>query len=157
MLKGHSDEYVKLATASFLFLEINILKNNSNILITRADKGNTTVALDKTKYVNGIKPMLSETRTYIPLKKDPTNTTQKKVNCPVKNWEKKNYSNHSMAKLLKSDNLLPVRFYGLPKVHKPNNPLRPIGSFCGSPTYNLASFYSKILSNNIPRSQNYFT
>ena len=125
------------------------LNNNRNILITKADKGNTTVALEKTKYLNEIKTMLSDTRTYIPLKKDPTNTTQKKVNDLIKNWEKKNYINDSMAKSLKSDNPLPTRFYGLPKIHKPNNPLRPIVSFCGSPTYNLAPFYSKILSNNI--------
>ena len=80
-----------------------LLKDNPNILITKADKGNTTVALDKTKYVNEIKTMLSDTTTYIPLKKDPTNTTQKKVNDLVKNWKKKNYINDSMAKLLKSD------------------------------------------------------
>ena len=55
-----------------------VLKNIPEILITKADKGNTTVALDKTKYVNEIKTMLSDTRTYIPLKEDPTNTTQKK-------------------------------------------------------------------------------
>ena len=54
-----------------------------------------------------------------------------------------------MAKSRKSDNPLPARFYGLPKIHKPDNPLRPIVSFCGSPTYNLASFYSKILTNDI--------
>ena len=29
-------------------------------------------------------------------------------------------------------------FYGLPKVHKPNVPLRPIASFVGSPTYQLS-------------------
>ena len=56
------------------------LKNNPNILITMADKGNTTATLDKTKYLNEIKTMLSDSSTYIPLKKDPTNTTQKKVN-----------------------------------------------------------------------------
>ena len=39
------------------------LKNNPNILITKADKGNTNVALDKTKYVNEIKTMLSDSRT----------------------------------------------------------------------------------------------
>ena len=49
----------------------HFLKNNPNILITKADKGNTTVALDKTKYVNEIKTMLSDSRTYTPLKKDP--------------------------------------------------------------------------------------
>ena len=52
------------------------LKNNPNILITKADKGNTTVALDKNKCIEEVKTMLSEKKTYIPLKKGPTNITQ---------------------------------------------------------------------------------
>ena len=55
------------------------LKNNPNILITKADKGNTTVALDKNKYIE-VKTILAEKKTYITLKKDPTNITQNKVN-----------------------------------------------------------------------------
>ena len=54
-----------------------------------------------------------------------------------------------MAKSLKADNPIPARFYALPKIHKSNIPLRPIVSFCGSPTYNLEFFYNKIISNNI--------
>ena len=38
------------------------------------------------------------------------------------------------------------RFYGLPKVHKANVPLRPIVSFVNSPTYNLSKFLCKIIS-----------
>jgi len=30
-----------------------------------------------------------------------------------------------------------AKLYGLPKVHKPNIPMQPIVSFCGSPTYQL--------------------
>ena len=51
---------------------------------------------------------------------------------------------------VKSNNPLPAKFYGLPKIHKPDHPLRPIVSFCGSPTYNLASFYNNIISCNVP-------
>ena len=36
-------------------------------------------------------------------------------------------------------------FYGLPKIHKPNTPLRPIVSSCGSVTYGLAKELAKIL------------
>ncbi|VDN49537.1 unnamed protein product [Dibothriocephalus latus] len=40
-----------------------------------------------------------------------------------------------------------ARFYGLPKIHKPNVPLRPIVALKGSPTYNLAKWmYSKLKS-----------
>ena len=38
------------------------------------------------------------------------------------------------------------RFYGLIKIHKENNPIRPIVSFIGSPTYSISKFLSKILT-----------
>ena len=37
------------------------------------------------------------------------------------------------------------KFYGLPKIHKPNDPLRPIVASRGSTTYNLAQHLTKIL------------
>ena len=37
------------------------------------------------------------------------------------------------------------RFYGLPKIHKVNVPLRPIASFVNSPTYNISKILSKII------------
>ena len=38
------------------------------------------------------------------------------------------------------------RFYGLPKIHKPGSPLRPIVSAIGSPTYKIAKFVTSIIS-----------
>ena len=37
------------------------------------------------------------------------------------------------------------KFFGLPKIHKPDTPLRPIVSSCGSVTYGLAKELAKIL------------
>ena len=105
--------------------------------------------MDKNKYIQAATLMLSDKKTYEPLKKDPTNTIHNKVNNAIKLWNDKNYINEITANSLKSSNPLPARFYGLPKIHKLNFPLRPIVSFCGSPTYNLASFYNNIISNNI--------
>ena len=39
----------------------------------------------------------------------------------------------------------PSRIFGLPKMHKPDVPLRPIVSVIGSYTYNLTKFMSEIL------------
>ena len=36
----------------------------------------------------------------------------------------------------------PPKLYGLPKLHKPKIPMRPIVSFCGSPTYQLSKYLS---------------
>ena len=40
---------------------------------------------------------------------------------------------------------VPSKFYGLPKIHKPDTPLRPIVSSCGSVTYGVAKELAKIL------------
>ena len=125
------------------------LKNNPDIYFTKADKSNTTVAMNKTKYIQEATLMLPDKKTYEPPKKDPTSTIYNKVNNIIKIWKSKNFINEKIAYSLKSSNPLPARFYGLPKIHKPNHPLRPIVSFCGSPTYNLASFYNDVISNNI--------
>jgi len=50
----------------------HFLKNNNNIILTRADKGNITVALDKDNYVNKMNEMLSDNSIYIKIKKDLT-------------------------------------------------------------------------------------
>ena len=38
-----------------------------------------------------------------------------------------------------------TKLYGLPKLHKPNIPMRPIVSFCGSPTYELSKYLTTVL------------
>jgi len=40
------------------------IKNNSNILFTRADKGNTTLILERKDYNKKINDMLLDTNTY---------------------------------------------------------------------------------------------
>ena len=40
----------------------------------------------------------------------------------------------------------PPRIYGLPKVHKPEVPLRPIASCIGSPSYCLSKFITSLIS-----------
>ena len=40
---------------------------------------------------------------------------------------------------------VPSKFYGLPKIHKPGIPLRPIVSSTGAATYNTAKEFAKIL------------
>ena len=39
----------------------------------------------------------------------------------------------------------PARFYGLPKIHKANCPMRPIVSACVTSTHNLAKYLTKVL------------
>ena len=133
----------------------NFVKNNPDIVFTRADKGNTTVALTRTDYNEKVKNLLQDENTYQVRPKDTTTKIQNKVNSLVKSWENKSLINNLLAKDLKSSNAVPSRFYGLPKIHKESIPVRPIVSYVGSPTYNLASFFSSTISKNTtpPRSK----
>ena len=47
--------------------------------------------------------------------------------------------------------------YGLPKIHKPDTPLRPIVSSCGSATYGVAKELAKILKPLVGKSPHHIT
>ena len=50
---------------------------------------------------------------------------------------------------------VPPKFYGLPKIHKQDTPLRPIVSSCGSVTYGVAKELAKILKPLVGKSQHH--
>ena len=53
------------------------LHNDQNLVISKADKGNTTVVMDKTDYEKRLLTMLKDNTTYQQLQKDPTPNTEK--------------------------------------------------------------------------------
>ena len=52
---------------------------------------------------------------------------------------------------------VPPKFYGLPKIHKPDTPLRPIVSSCGSVPYGVANELAKILKPLVGKSSHHTT
>ena len=52
---------------------------------------------------------------------------------------------------------VPPKFYGLPKIHKLDTPLRPIVSSCGSVTYGVAKELAKILKPLVGKSPHHIT
>lgn len=91
-----------------------------------------------------MKDLLNDKETYKKLNKDPRNKIQTNVNNLISFWEKKLYISENTSKKLKIHNALPPRIYGLPKLHKPNIPLRPIVSSIQSPTYIFSKFLADI-------------
>ena len=53
--------------------------------------------------------------------------------------------NNQTYKAMYPTGCVPPKFYGQPKMHKPDTPLRPIVSSCGSVTYGVAKELAKIL------------
>ncbi|XP_065213372.1 uncharacterized protein LOC135840674 [Planococcus citri] len=118
------------------------LTKNKDIIVTRADKGNATVIMNKVDYNNKIQQLLND-QTYQKAKRNPTtrfeNATKKLIN------ESTSIDAKTKKWITPQDSRVP-KLYGLPKIHKKDVPLRPIVSSINGPTYNLAKYLSKELS-----------
>ena len=80
------------------------------------------------------------------VKTNPIPKLEKKVNELLKElWVKEEINKTGYDRLRNTYSATP-QLYGLPKIHKPEVPLRPIVSSIDSPTYNLAKFLTRIVS-----------
>lgn len=122
------------------------IKQHPNILFTRADKGNVTVALDNNEYVFKIESMPSDKNTYIKSKiKNPAKKVENKLNNCLKAWCNANYISSKDYYSLFFNNKSLLRAYGLPKIHKPGNSYRIIVSCVNTTLFKFATFLHNIL------------
>ena len=123
------------------------LKKDKDIVILKADKGNCTVIMDRPDYDQKINALLNDNDIYSKLvtKRNPLNNITKDVNDFVYQLLLDNKIKQDKYYWLHCSKAVIPRFYGLPKIHKVNVPLRPIVSFVNSPTYNISKFLSKII------------
>ena len=120
------------------------LQKDKSITILPADKGNCVVVMNSDKYVEQTKAMLSDTKTYKKVNKVPNikNELIKKL----KHLKSKGAIDQAIYdKCYPTVDALP-RFYGLPKIHKPGTPLRPIVSCCGTTVHPAARHLADILT-----------
>ncbi|KAK9874835.1 hypothetical protein WA026_005651 [Henosepilachna vigintioctopunctata] len=123
------------------------LRNNKDIIILPADKGNATTVLNTVDYHQKVQDLLKP-ENYKMLKRDPTASILRKTNDLIKNSS----IPEELQKKIKVSEALSPRLYGLPKIHKPDVPLRPIVSAIGSPTYNLAKHLTRLLQPHVGQS-----
>jgi hypothetical protein len=122
------------------------LKANKSITIKKADKGGSIVVLNTIDYENKINEILLDDKTYRPIPHDPTPHTTNNIISLVDLMLSKNIIDEDTASCIRPE--IPCRtplFYGLPKIHKPNAPLRPIISACNGPSDFLSNFITKII------------
>ncbi|KFD46130.1 hypothetical protein M514_12996 [Trichuris suis] len=123
------------------------LKKQSNRIITKADKGDRIVLLDRTAYIDKMRAILTTSK-YEPLPADPTETSRKNLGSLLISYatETKDPVLTQLAARLKfASNYKSPELYGLPKLHKPGIPLRPIVSTVGSTTSELSRYLKKII------------
>ena len=123
------------------------LKMNRKIMFTMADKGNTTVAIDRLQYIEKMNNLFSDKSTYNEIRKSPLKKMQTEVYNLLKAWNANNFlkRKYKDIELTQTDTSLP-KAYGLVKIHKQNRPCRPVISTVGSPLYNLAQILYEELS-----------
>ena len=121
------------------------LRKDENIVILPADKGRVTVVMDKTDCNDKMDSLVNDKQTYEVLKRDPTPALQRKVNNKLLTLKKTDKIYFQRYNRLRCSVPQPSKLYGLPKLHKPNIPMRPIVSFCGSPTYQLSKYLTNVL------------
>ncbi|XP_064481243.1 uncharacterized protein LOC135394433 isoform X2 [Ornithodoros turicata] len=122
------------------------LKSDESIITLPADKGKGTVVMDKIDYDGKMLKILDDPTHFKKVAHDPIPKSERSLIDHLRNFKKKDcLDEETYRRLFSSDGSIP-RLYGLPKVHKPECPLRPIVSFIGSPTYKLSKYLVELIS-----------
>jgi len=74
--------------------------NNDNIIFTRADKGNITIALDKINYIREIEEMLQNNNIYITIKKDPTKSIIGSLRKLLTRWKNSEFISTTIHRIM---------------------------------------------------------
>ena len=82
-------------------------------------------------------------------KKHPCEKRQDIVKNAVKKFLKQHVSDQQLDKLTPRG-CGPGKLYGMCKVHKNDNPMRPVVSMIGTPEYQLAKYLDSLIKPNIP-------
>ena len=134
---------------------LKALKEDESIVITKPDKGRGVVIMDKCDYNDKINNILGDRSKFTVLNVDFSSHILKledKLNRLLRSV--KDIIGENIYNQLKISGSRPGTLYGLPKIHKPNNPLRPIISSIGTFSYKLAKFLVPIVD---PLTRNEYT
>ena len=101
--------------------------------------------MDKTEYEEKVNTMLNDAHTYGKLQADPTSSYQRKLIEKLTKLKKDGKITEDQYKYLYPTSEATPRLYCTPKVHKANNPLRPIVDYTGSIGYNTSRALADLL------------
>ena len=126
-------------------LALDRLSNNRNIIIKPADKGGATVILNTTDYLQEAKRQLDNDMYYKRIEEDCTLEHEQMINNCIDDLEKNGEIQLDVARLLKPAQSRTPIFYMLPKIHKANNPGRPVISSVNSHTEKISAYVDEFL------------
>ena len=117
------------------------LKEDETTIVKRSDKCKSLVIMDKADYISKAESIVNtyeimENNPTVKLDEDTKSLIKKSLHKVPDDFLRKILPQHSRT----------AEFYGLPKTHKPGNPLRPIVSACGDPLDKISWFLQCILT-----------
>ena len=130
------------------------MKKDDTRQILTTDKGVSMVVLDSEDYTAKSETLLQQSN-YKVLKTDPTNKYKNKLIALLKTIKAEGGMDDITYKRLYPTGAVPPKYYGLPKVHKPGMPLRPIISSVGSVTHATAKELTRIIKPLVGGSQHH--
>ena len=126
------------------FRAIKELKQDEERIILTADKGVALVVLNKKDYIEKAEHLLSQL-TYRKIQENPTSKQKAKLIRILKKIKTEGGISKEKYKKMYPMGAGSPKFYGLPKIHKKETPLRPIVSSTGTVSYNAAKELANIL------------
>ena len=111
--------------------------------------------MDRTEYNNKAQKLLEDRGTYKEIKTDPTNRLKTKLINLLKKIKSEGGITDQLYKKMYPTGAVAPKFYGLPKIHKRDFPLRPIVSSRASTNYEGAKELSRILRPLVGNSPHY--
>ena len=120
------------------------LAKDDTIVITSADKGGGIIIMDKVDYIEKMDELLRNDEVYEKKPSGYVKTESEKFNASARKILKKSTKGKSLLYTLEESPVAP-KMKGLPKVHKPGIPTRPISGI-GSAPHRLAKILAKPLT-----------
>ena len=127
------------------------LHNNQDITIKPADKGRSIVIMNTNDYFQEAQRQLSNPQHYKILNTDPTNQYNRYIHHIIDQAWRLGIIDGTTKDNLQTKNTKISSFYLLPKIHKPNNPGRPIVNSIGSLTEMISAFVDEQLKRFYPK------
>ena len=93
------------------------LKKRQDIVILPADKGRCTVVMDETEYHAKVDSLFADQKFYKVLDKDPTSSTERKMNAALLGLKKNGTIPEPLYRRLRSSGGHIPLLYGLPKIN----------------------------------------
>ena len=121
------------------------LRKNKDIIIKKADKNSGIVIMNRSDYETKVYNMLHDPLVYKKLVTDDTCEVKKKSDTLLRDLHIKNFINEKQTRNLTCYEAKCPVFYGIPKIHKKENPLRPIVSQINGPTYKINQYIHLLL------------